>query len=84
MEESLEAGMRNFMRAGYKGVTETWNILQHEVSWGGKISYFNPVCCQLCGGVSGGFFVCKMINNPVCGMFQKFYLIHFELLYFLI
>ena len=33
---------------------------------------------------SGGFFVCKMINNPVCGMFQKFYLIHFELLYFLI
>ena len=39
MEESLEAGMRNFMRAGYKGVTETWNILQHEVSWGGKILY---------------------------------------------
>ena len=27
----MEAGMGNFMRAGYKGVTETWNVLQHEV-----------------------------------------------------
>ena len=32
LEESMEAAMRNFMRAGYKGVTETWNVLQHEVS----------------------------------------------------
>lgn len=39
MEESLEAGMRNFMRAGYKGVTETWNILQHELSCCGTKSY---------------------------------------------
>ena len=23
---------------------------------GGKISYFNPVCCQLCGGVEGFLF----------------------------
>ena len=31
VEENMEAGMGNFMRAGYKGVTETWNVLQHEV-----------------------------------------------------
>ena len=29
--ENMKAGMRNFMRSGYKGVTETWNVLQHEV-----------------------------------------------------
>ena len=23
--------MKNFHRQGYKGVTETWNVLQHEV-----------------------------------------------------
>ena len=31
MEDSMEAAMRNFMREGYKGVTESWNVLQHEV-----------------------------------------------------
>ena len=52
MEESMEAGMRNFMRAGYKGVTETWNVLQHEVgspSWGRKF-HINALCvvCSFC------------------------------------
>ena len=31
LEKSMEVAMRNFMKAGYKGVTETWNVLQHEV-----------------------------------------------------
>ena len=47
MEESMEAGMRNFMRAGYKGVTETWNILQHEVSWEGRFPILIP-CVVSC------------------------------------
>ena len=32
LEESMEAGMSNFKREGYRGVTETWNVLQHEVT----------------------------------------------------
>jgi len=39
VEENMEAGMGNFMRAGYKGVTETWNVLQHEFSCCGVVSY---------------------------------------------
>jgi hypothetical protein len=31
MEVRLERGMRNFQRAEYGGVTETWNVIQHEV-----------------------------------------------------
>ena len=27
----MKGGMRNFMVNGYNGVTETWNVLQHEV-----------------------------------------------------
>lgn len=37
--ENMKAGMRNFMRSGYKGVTETWNVLQHELSCCGTSSY---------------------------------------------
>ena len=37
LEDSMEAAMRNFMRAGYKGVTETWNVLQHEVRGEGTL-----------------------------------------------
>ena len=33
IEENVEPGMINFMRSGYKGVTETWNVLQHEVQY---------------------------------------------------
>ena len=32
VEVRLERGMRNFMRAEYGGVTETWNVIQHEVN----------------------------------------------------
>ena len=32
IEASMESGMKNFDRQGYKGVTETWNVLQHDVS----------------------------------------------------
>ena len=28
----MEKGLQNYGKAGYKGVTETWNIVQHEVS----------------------------------------------------
>ena len=31
MQEQVEMGMRNFNLPGYKGVTETWNVMQHEV-----------------------------------------------------
>ena len=27
----MEAAMRNFSREGYRGVTDTWDVLQHEV-----------------------------------------------------
>ena len=31
MEERLVMGMQNFQKPGYGGVTETWNVIQHEV-----------------------------------------------------
>ena len=31
VQEQVEMGMRNFNLPGYKGVTETWNVMQHEV-----------------------------------------------------
>ena len=27
----MKEGMKNFMTPEYKGVSETWNVLQHEV-----------------------------------------------------
>ena len=27
----MEKGLMNYGKEGYKGVTETWNIVQHEV-----------------------------------------------------
>ena len=27
----MEKGMQNFNKEGYRGVTETWNVVQHEV-----------------------------------------------------
>ena len=49
IEENLEAGMRNFMRSGYKGVTETWNVLQHEVQYcDAGIIFFAVLCSKLC------------------------------------
>lgn len=43
LEESMEAGMSNFKREGYRGVTETWNVLQHELSCCGTQSYHDWV-----------------------------------------
>lgn len=40
-ESSMEAAMKNFHRQGYKGVTETWNVLQHELSCCGAESYLD-------------------------------------------
>ena len=34
----MEAGMSNFKREGYRGVTETWNVLQHEVTTNFQLS----------------------------------------------
>ena len=28
----MEAGMRNFYLSDYRGVSETWNVIQHEAS----------------------------------------------------
>lgn len=28
----MEKGLRNYGKPGYRGVTETWNVVQHEVS----------------------------------------------------
>ena len=31
LEANMKEGMKNFMTPENKGVTETWNVLQHEV-----------------------------------------------------
>ena len=31
IETNMEKGLQNYGKEGYKGVTETWNIVQHEV-----------------------------------------------------
>ena len=31
LEEMMKEWMKNFKVTGYNGVTETWNVLQHEV-----------------------------------------------------
>ena len=51
LEDSMEAAMRNFMRAGYKGVTETWNVLQHEVRGGGTLRVFGKFNIKALSGV---------------------------------
>lgn len=37
--DSMEEAMTNFNRPGHKGVTETWNVMQHELSCCGVDSY---------------------------------------------
>jgi len=39
VERRMEAGMRNFFRQGYRGVSETWNVVQHELECCGTQSY---------------------------------------------
>ena len=31
IETNMEKGMQHFGKEGYRGVTETWNVVQHEV-----------------------------------------------------
>lgn len=31
VERNMEKGLLNFGKDGYKGVTETWDVVQHEV-----------------------------------------------------
>ena len=31
IETNMEKGLLNFNKEGYRGVTETWNVVQHEV-----------------------------------------------------
>ena len=38
IETNMEKGLQNYGKEGYKGVTETWNIVQHEV---GIIFYYH-------------------------------------------
>ena len=32
MEDHLLVGLRSFGQVGFEGVTETWNVVQHEVN----------------------------------------------------
>ena len=57
IESNMEKGLQNYGKDGYKGVTETWNIVQHEVDKSGSfitfygsnkkipISLFQLKCC---------------------------------------
>ena len=37
VEDKLVAGMAVFSHPGYRGVTETWNVMQHEVGSTGQL-----------------------------------------------
>ena len=37
VESKLVAGMAVFSHPGYRGVTETWNVMQHEVGSTGQL-----------------------------------------------
>jgi len=41
LEERLVMGMQNFQKPGYGGVTETWNVIQHELGCCGVGDYKN-------------------------------------------
>ena len=32
LEKSMKLGMDNYKQSGFRGVTETWDVFQHEVS----------------------------------------------------
>ena len=40
IESNMEKGLQNYGKDGYKGVTETWNIVQHEVDKSGSFITF--------------------------------------------
>ncbi|XP_023329530.1 CD63 antigen [Eurytemora carolleeae] len=39
LEKNLVAGMENFQKTGFGGVTETWNVIQHELGCCGVRNY---------------------------------------------
>jgi len=39
IETNMEKGLQNYGKQGYKGVTETWNIVQHELKCCGAQEY---------------------------------------------
>jgi CD63 antigen len=39
IEHNMEKGLKNYGMEGYKGVTETWNIVQHEVVYYFQITF---------------------------------------------
>jgi len=41
IETNMEKGLQNYGKAGYKGVTETWNIVQHELKCCGAQEYLD-------------------------------------------
>ena len=61
----MEAGMKNFMRSGYKAVTETWNVLQHEVRYDNDcMDMFCIIMCKIvimeckCSQAQGEILLC--------------------------
>ncbi len=41
IEKNMEKGLQNYGIEGYKGVTETWNIVQHELKCCGAQEYLD-------------------------------------------
>ena len=41
IEKNMEKGLQNYGQEGYKGVTETWNIVQHELKCCGAQEYLD-------------------------------------------
>merc|ERR1711934_21837 len=41
IEKNMEKGLQNYGEEGYKGVTETWNIVQHELKCCGAQEYLD-------------------------------------------
>jgi len=41
IESNMEKGLQNYGKDGYKGVTETWNIVQHELKCCGAQEYLD-------------------------------------------
>ena len=44
IETNMEKGMQHFGKEGYRGVTETWNVVQHEV----LLKLALEIQCQSC------------------------------------
>merc|ERR1711936_129574 len=83
--------MRNFFRGGYKGVSETWNVVQHELECCGTQSYTDwinttfsarenvPDSCCLSDVVGCGLGILNLGRHQVSLYFPKLY---FPIVYF--